>query len=263
MFVLISESEVTRMKIAGLLLLVFISLAMSYMETGAGENRLLGSMPFKTLVFLRKISPYGSSAVERPLPFGAHKRLDSEEKFSPFHSILVIRKHRTFEDPLSTKVPISKSEAADSFIKDFLVSHLQHTNAMEDSGFMNSSKQYNTEKIYNDLYNIKAPRTKSSHKKPSQILGDEIDSIMENAAKELSTPEPEEQQHNSSIGKTIKKTKKRFGKKFKKAKGAIRKGMSINGYTILLFTVISLVSGVAGYTLRGRSSIENFVPLSK
>lgn len=250
------------MKIIGVILLAFIALVKCYVESG--DSKLLGSVPFKTLVFLRRISPYGSGLMERPLPMGAHKRLDSEEKFSPFHSILVIKKHQTFEDPLSMRVPISKSESADSFIKDFLMSHMRHTHVLDNTGYMSTPKQYNTEKIYNDLYNANLQSKKRvSHKKPSHILGDEIDSIMESAARETVAPSPEDMQGNTSLGKTIKKTRKRLGKKFKKAKGSLGKGVSINGYTVLLFIVICLVSGFAGYTLRGRKSTEHFVPLDR
>ncbi|KAI5188834.1 hypothetical protein NEMIN01_0202 [Nematocida minor] len=247
------------MKIAGIILLAMAAWTNCYIDTSANEGRIVATVPYKTLFFLRKLSPYTSRRIDRPLPMGAQKRLDSEEKFSPFHSVLVIKRQQSLEDPIGSAM--HRGEAAESFIKDFLVSHLQHINAMENN-YAESTNQFNTEKIYNDLYKKQTAQKISAHRKSANMLGDEIDSIMANAAKEI-TPQIEEIENKGAIGKTLKRTKRQVGRKIKKARGAMKKGVKVNGYTILLFVVICLISGFAGYSIRGKTSTEHYVPLDK
>ncbi|KAH9386393.1 uncharacterized protein NEMAJ01_1289 [Nematocida major] len=243
------------MKVLGILMIVVAAMVRCYQDAEPVESKILATVPFRTLFFLRKLTPY-SSKVDAPLPMGAHRRLESEERFSPFHSVLVIRRQKS--PALSIRSELPGAESAESFIKDFLVSHLQHVNAME------KASQFNTERIYNEMYKKekKANANIDRYAHHSGMLDDEIDSIMAHAAKEISVP-AEEIENNTSLGKNLKKTKRRVGKNLKKAKKEFSKKVKLNSLTILLFVVIGLISAFAGYSLRGRGSTENYVPLDK
>lgn len=243
------------MKVVGLVVLLLVAVVNCYIETEPNENRILATMPFKTMFFLRRLTPY-SSRLDKPLPMGAHRRLDSQERFSPFHSVLVIKKPRNTEDSMG--MAMQKAEFGESFIRDFLVSHLQHVNSLE------RSNQFNTEKIYEDMLK-RAKHAQHVAHKPSHrggILADEIDSIIADAAKEI-TPSIEEIQSNGSLGKKFTKTRKRVGKSIKSARKKIGKRVKLNTLTIILFVVIGVISGFAGYFLRGKSALDNYIPLDK
>ncbi|KAI5165044.1 hypothetical protein NEIG_00030 [Nematocida sp. ERTm5] len=251
------------MRVVGVVILILAAAVQCYLEPEITENRLLTTIPFKTFFFLKRLSPYNSK-LDRPLSMGAQKRIESEEKFSPFHSVLVIKKQRRSDEPIRRHVPITgpaRTESAESFIKDFLVSHLQHMNSIE------RSNQFNTEKIYNDMYNRGSDQvhtsTKSNIHRGKEIIGDEIDAIIAHAAKEFTPNTEETENENASLGKTLRKTKKRVGKKIKRAGGVIGKKVKLNWLTILIFIIIGLISGFAGYSLRGRTSSEHYVPLDK
>ncbi|KAI5187176.1 hypothetical protein NEHOM01_1985 [Nematocida homosporus] len=243
------------MRILGLAILIVAS-AYCYVDVDARER----SGPFKTVFFLRRLSPspFSTGLQERPLPMGAHKRIGAEEKFSPFHSVLVLRRRRP-EDILESM--FHRTESADSFIRDFLVSHLQHIQEIEAT---TPPKRFNTEKIYNDIYRKSKHPPKLAPKHPahrSHLIEDEIDTIMANAAKELTVPE--EAANRASIGQRIGKTKKKVRRGIKKAKKALGKGVRLNMLTILLFIVIGVVSGYAGYSMRRNPAAEHYAPLAK
>lgn len=212
----------------------------------------------RTLLFVRKLTPLFSNSLERPLPMGARRRIDAEENLSPFHSVLVIR--RKPEDVLGTV--FKRAYNSESFIKDFLASHLQHVQGI--ARVAASSKQFNTEKIYNDLYkrSHNPPALKSKEK--DLFVEDDIDSIISNVAKELAPSETaEETGRKASIGKEIGKTKKRLGKKLRKARKTISKGFKLNGLTVVLFVIVGIVSGYAGYCMKARGGTDNYMPLAK
>ncbi|EHY65322.1 hypothetical protein NERG_01768 [Nematocida ausubeli] len=254
------------MKVICLVMLILASVARCYLEQEMSENRFLTTVPLKTFFFMRRLSPY-SSKLDRPLPMGAHKRIDSEEKFSPFHSVFVIRKQKSLGEPihsLSERLEHGRAErmeSAESFIKDFLVSHMQHLNSFE------RPNQFNTEKIYNDIYNKKNYPGHRHSKRPAlpskEILGDEIDAIIANAAKEITPNLEENENENASFKKSIRRTRRDVGKKLKNARSTIEKKVKINWLTILIFVIIGVISGFAGYSLRGRTSTEHYVPLEK
>ncbi|KAI5180980.1 hypothetical protein NEOKW01_1221 [Nematocida sp. AWRm80] len=244
------------MKALGIILLA-IGTASCYLDSELQENRRTSAAPLKTFFFLRRFSPAYINLLEKPLPMGAHKRLESEERYSPFHSVLLVRKAKRPDDYIESM--IKQTDSTESFIKDFLVSHLKHTQALE------APKQFDTEKIYNDLYRKNKHHPSEKHKSAMpdiHLLGDEIDNIMANAAKELMSS-TEEEKTSTGLGKSFDRTKKKVKKNFKKAKKAIKHGFKFNGLTVILVIVATLVSGYAGYTFKGRSSTESYAPLSK
>lgn len=233
--------------------------ARAYIDAEQRELRAGAPGGFRTLFFVRKLTPMFNTAIERPLPFGAHKRIEAEENLSPFHSVLVIR--RRPEDALNTL--FSKSYNTESFIKDFLAAHLQHAPAVKDA---RSPKQFNTEKIYDELYKKSKhpPKLKSSEKDKELFVEDDIDSIIANVAKELAPPETsEEAEHRSSFGKKVRRTKHHLRHKLKKARNTLGRSFKINGMTIIIFLVIAGLSGFAGYCMRGRPASDNYIPLAK
>lgn len=245
------------MKVLGMVALA-LGAAYCYIDTDLPENRISTPVPFRTFFFLKRFSaPYGTSSLNRPLPLGAHKRLESQEKFSPFHTMLLFRKGKKSEDIFDSM--LRQTESTESFIRDFLATHLKNTKPREAS-----PKQFNTEKIYNDLYRKSKypPTLPSKTAAHAAFLGDEIDNIMAHAVKSLADA-PEEEEHKESFGKNVGRAKKRVRKHIKKAKKVISKGFKFNGLTIILFAVVALLSGYAGYAIRGKSSSEHFVSLAK
>ncbi|KAI5191747.1 hypothetical protein NECID01_1628 [Nematocida sp. AWRm77] len=229
-----------------------------YIDAEQRDLHAGGPGGIRTLLFVRKITPLFTHSLDRPLPTGARRRIDAEENLSPFHSVLVIK--RKPEDILGTV--FKRAYNSESFIKDFLASHLQHVQGAPRG--VPSPKQFNTEKIYNDLY-------KGSHNPPALkakekdlFVEDDIDSIIANVAKELGPSEAaEETRHKASLGKDLTKTKKRLGKKFRNARKAISKGFKLNGLTIVLFVIVGVVSGYAGYCMKGRVGADDYMPLAK
>lgn len=249
------------MKLLAVLGVLLLGSIWGYIDVDAREARA-GTPGLRTLFFLRRISPaYSTIHQEKMLPYDAlQKRVDSEHKFSPFHSVLVVRRKRVM--PMNAVA--QNADFTEAFLKDFLVSHLQRTAAMKAEAEKEKDvpQQFDTEKIYNDLYkHSKYPPKKVKSKeeeKHASVIGDEIDSIIASAAKELSQPLADAEE------KSGKKAKRGIGKRIKRAKRAMRKEVKINGVTVALIIIIGLLSGYIGYSMRSRSTgTDNYAPLSK
>ncbi|OAG31643.1 hypothetical protein NEDG_00118 [Nematocida displodere] len=248
------------MKTLGVLALVLAAVH-CYIDADAQEVHGGTPVPFKTLLFLRRLTPsFARAPMDRPLPYGARKRIESEEKFSPFHSVLVVRKRRRPEDVFESMV--HQMDGTDSFIKDFLSAHLQHLSSLEQAP---KPRQFNTEKIYNDLYRKSRypPKKMSRLPESTQAFGDEIDAIIAHAAKEAAPESQEPEEKSTSIGKQVRRTRKTVGKHLSKAKKRMVKGFRLNGLTIALLVTIAVISGFVGYSIRGRSTNEHYIPLPK
>lgn len=246
------------MREISLLTLLMLASVFCYIDVDAHEARG-GATGFRTLLFLKRVSPRYSTMQDRILPYGLQKRIDSEEKFSPFHSVLVVRRKKL--GPAATISSLAQNaDYTEAFLRDFLVSHLQNTAAAKKE--KEAPKQFDTEKIYNDLYKHSRylPKKVGAKDQKAQILGDEIDSIIASAAKELAVP-IEEAREKEERGK---RAKKGIQKKLKKAKHSMRKDVKINGVTVVLLVIIGVLSGYAGYCMKSRSiSTEDYAPLSK
>lgn len=252
------------MRLIFLLLALAASIARCYMEAG---ERITGSAPapgqFRSFFFLRKFSPYGSIGLERSTPFGVHKRIESEEKYSPFQSVIMVHRRRQPDHVLNSV--LRQIDGTDNFIKDFLNAHLQHVRSGEHA----QSEQFDTERIYKDIYKrSKYPPAKNSKgvDMSEHAFGDEIDSIIANAVKET-TPEHLERERKMvdkyREARSKHRNKHEMKKKLKKAKSALNKGYRVSGITIILFILIGVISGYIGYSMNSRTAMEHYVPLSK
>jgi len=241
-----------------LVVCVLLAHVFAYVETEQREVHTNSPGHLRTFFFLRRLTP-AHRATEHLTPFGAHRRMEGEEKMSPFRSVLVIRRR-----PEDVFERMMKAEGGESFVRDFLASQLHHMHAS--SAAQERGKQFNTEKIYEDLYKKSRYPPKIEQKKEESVaaLGDEIDSIIANAARELATS-AEEPEHTdkTSVGKNLKRTKKKIGKRIDKAKSALRRGFKINGMTIFLILLVGVLSGYAGYCMRGRNESDSYIPLPK
>ncbi|KAI5171776.1 hypothetical protein NEFER03_1081 [Nematocida sp. LUAm3] len=245
--------------------------AFGYMDMDTREMHMPES--FRSFFLVKKILPRRMAMQERPFPMGANRRLDSEEKYSPFSSMLIVRKRRPDS---SINSFLKRTETPDSFIKDFLSTHLRHMHLLyhELPSHMLSEempKQFNTERIYRDLVqnhkipkNLKRKGVIREADDSKLLFKDEIETIMSQDQND-SQSEPSESslEKRGDSKKTFRRVKRRVKKNFHKARRQLGKGIKVSFFTIILFVIVAFISAYIGYSMNKRSPAENYVPLPK
>lgn len=231
---------------------LFICTAHAYLEAEGRDAQSPALSHFRTFFFVKKLAAAPAPAQEKHFfPMHPQRRLEAEERLSPFHSIFVLHRRNSQREGFPAERFISRLDGAERLMKNMLLSQMQRAPTFSPA---HSAKppQFDTDRIYR-RHRKQSPA--SYEDKPLDLLDafSDMDPFLAQGDREL---------EDANTKKSAKKAKSKLGKRLKRARSSLKKTFKINGFTLILFVAVGVVCGYIGYTFRSRSS-EHYSPLAK